>query len=157
MIFIGVFIAIVIEFLGVSALPVAIGLYLPLELSAPIMFGGLIKWIVDKRNGKQKDESGKGILFCSGLIAGEGILGVLLAILTVTNVVGKIDISSHIPSGNVTSLIVLIGIGVLVLLMAGKKPVKAVVKEGADAQTVKDASADAAKDEPKAASKETKK
>ena len=86
LIFIGVFIAIVIELLGISALPVAIGLYLPLELSAPIMLGGLIKFIVEKVYGKQNDESGKGILFCSGLIAGEGILGIVLAILTVAGV-----------------------------------------------------------------------
>lgn len=155
LIFIGVFIAIVIEFLGVSALPVAIGLYLPLELSAPIMFGGLIKWIVDKRNGKQKDESGKGILFCSGLIAGEGILGVLLAILTVTNVAEKIDVSSHIPTGNVTSLIVLIALGAMVLLMAGKKPAKAEAKAGAKEETP--ASSEASEDVSEKTSSEDKK
>ena len=119
LIFIGVFIAVVIELLGVPALPVAIGLYLPLELSAPIMFGGFIKFIVEKIGGKQKDESSKGILFCSGLIAGEGILGVVLAILTVTGVTDKINISSIVPTGNITSLIVLIGIGALVFFMAG--------------------------------------
>ena len=155
LIFIGVFIAIVIEFLGVSALPVAIGLYLPLELSAPIMFGGLIKWIVDKRNGKQKDESGKGILFCSGLIAGEGILGVLLAILTVTNVAEKIDVSSHIPTGNVTSMIVLIALGAMVLLMAGKKPAKAEAKAGAKEETP--ASSEASEDVSEKTSSEDKK
>ncbi len=119
LIFIGVFIAVIIELLGVPALPVAIGLYLPLELSAPIMFGGLIKFIVEKIGGKQKDESSKGILFCSGLIAGEGILGVVLAILTVTGVTEKINISSIVPTGNITSLIVLIAIGALVFFMAG--------------------------------------
>ena len=155
LIFIGVFIAIVIEFLGVSALPVAIGLYLPLELSAPIMFGGLIKWIVDKRNGKQKDESSKGILFCSGLIAGEGILGVLLAILTVTNVAEKIDVSSHIPTGNATSLIVLIALGAMVLLMSGKKPANAVAKAGAEEE--KPASSEASEETSSESKKEDKK
>ena len=48
LIFIGVFIAVVIELLGISALPVAIGLYLPLELSAPIMLGGFVKLLVEK-------------------------------------------------------------------------------------------------------------
>ena len=119
LIFIGVFIAIVIELLGISALPVAIGLYLPLELSAPIMLGGLIKFIVEKIYGKQNDDSGKGILFCSGLIAGEGILGIVLAILTVAGVTDKINISSYLPTGNITSLIVLIAIGAVVFFMAG--------------------------------------
>ena len=155
LIFIGVFIAIVIEFLGVSALPVAIGLYLPLELSAPIMFGGLIKWIVDKRNGKQKDESSKGILFCSGLIAGEGILGVLLAILTVTNVAEKIDVSSHIPTGNATSLNVLIALSSMVLLVSGKKPANAVAKAGTEEE--KPASSEASEETSSESKKEDKK
>ena len=105
--------------MGISALPVAIGLYLPLELSAPIMLGGLIKLIVEKVYGKQNEDSGKGILFCSGLIAGEGILGIVLAILTVAGVTDKIDISSYLPTGNITSLIVLIAIGAVVFFMAG--------------------------------------
>ncbi len=125
LIFIGVFIAVVIELLGISALPVAIGLYLPLELSTPIMLGGLIKYIVEKVNGKQNDDSSKGILFCSGLIAGEGILGVVLAILTVTGVTDKIDISSRVPGGNIVALIVLLAIGASVYLMAGGRSAKA--------------------------------
>ena len=48
LVFIGVFIAIVVEILGISVLPVAIGLYLPLELSATIMIGGVIRWFVSK-------------------------------------------------------------------------------------------------------------
>ena len=108
LILIGAFIAIVIELLGVPALPVAIGLYLPLELSVPIMAGGLIKFVVEKINGKQNDDSGKGILFCSGLIAGEGIIGVVLAILTVTGITEVIDLSSKIPSNNITAIILLL-------------------------------------------------
>ena len=119
LIFIGVFTAVVIELLGVPALPVAIGLYLPLELSAPIMLGGLIKLFVEKVYGKQSDDSGKGILFCSGLIAGEGILGIVLAILTVAEVTDKIDISSYVPMGNAPALIVLLAVGAAVYLMAG--------------------------------------
>ena len=123
LIFIGVFIAVVIELLGISALPVAIGLYLPLELSAPIMLGGFVKLLVEKIYGKQNDDSGKGILFCSGLIAGEGILGIVLAILTVTGVTDKIDVSSYLPTGNITSLIVLIAVSAVVFFMSanGKK------------------------------------
>ena len=49
LVFIGVFVAIVIEILGIPVLPVAIGLYLPLELSTPIMIGGVIRWFIDKK------------------------------------------------------------------------------------------------------------
>ena len=48
LVLIGIFAAIVVEILGIPVLPVAIGLYLPLELSATIMIGGVIRWIVDK-------------------------------------------------------------------------------------------------------------
>jgi uncharacterized oligopeptide transporter (OPT) family protein len=108
LIFIGAFISIAVEILGIAALPVSIGLYLPLELSSTIMLGGLIKLITEKKFGKQKEESGKGILFCSGLIAGEGIVGVLLAILTVSGVTDYINLSSVIPTGNVAALILII-------------------------------------------------
>ncbi len=108
LIFIGAFISIAVEILGIAALPVSIGLYLPLELSSTIMLGGLIKLITEKKFGKQKEESGKGILFCSGLIAGEGIVGVLLAILTVTGVTDYMNLSSVIPTGNAAALILII-------------------------------------------------
>ena len=122
LIFIGAFISITIEILGIAALPVSIGLYLPLELSSTIMVGGLIRKFADAKFGNKEEESGKGILFCSGLIAGEGIVGVLLAILTVAGVAAKIDLSSVIPTGNVPALILIILIAAAVYKAAmGKK------------------------------------
>ena len=106
LIFIGAFISIAVEILGIGALPVAIGLYLPLELSATIMLGGLVRLFTDKKRAA-KNENGKGILFCSGLIAGEGIVGVLLAIFAVTGLLDKMNLSSAIPSGNVQAFILL--------------------------------------------------
>ncbi|MBR1622976.1 MAG: OPT/YSL family transporter, partial [Pseudobutyrivibrio sp.] len=86
-------IAVAVEVLGISSLPVAIGLYLPLELSAAIMVGGIIRHFADKRNGEASDEAGKGILFCSGLIAGEGLVGVLLAFVAAFGAAEAIDLS----------------------------------------------------------------
>lgn len=87
LIFIGAFIAIVVEILGIPVLPFAIGLYLPIHLSTPMMVGGLVKLVVDKKKNasekEKKDADANGILFSSGLIAGEGLVGILLAILTV--------------------------------------------------------------------------
>ena len=81
-----------------SAAYVAIGIYLPLELTAPIMIGGVLRKIMDKKNNSSSSESSKGVLFSSGLIAGEGLLGVLLAILTVAGVADKIAFGAAIPN-----------------------------------------------------------
>ncbi|MCH8250968.1 MAG: oligopeptide transporter, OPT family, partial [Planctomycetes bacterium] len=70
--------AVIIEMLGLPALPFAVGLYLPLELSTPIMAGGIIRWLVERRK-KQAKEHDPGILTASGLVAGTGIMGVFLA------------------------------------------------------------------------------
>ncbi len=109
LVFIGVFIAVVIEILGISVLPVAIGLYLPLELSTTIMIGGIIRWFIDKKN-KNKEENNdasSGILFCSGMIAGEGLVGILLAILTVAKVAKKVDLSGSLNTGVIGGLVLL--------------------------------------------------
>ena len=115
LIFIGIFIAVAIEIMGLPVLPIAIGLYLPLELSSTIMIGGVIRWITDKRTKKsEKDnETGGGILFSSGMIAGEGIVGILLAILAVTGIADKLDVSSFLNLGMIG------GVVVLVLMSAG--------------------------------------
>ena len=110
MILIGVFIAIVVEILGISVLPVAIGLYLPLELSATIMIGGVIRWFVDKKKADKEEnkDANSGILFCSGMIAGEGLVGILLAILAVINVAGKIDLSGSFTTGIVGGIVLMV-------------------------------------------------
>ena len=84
----GVGIAVVIELLGLPVLPVAIGLYLPIYLSTPIFLGGVLRWYFEKKK-KAADENhrknmiDRGILYSSGMIAGEGIIGIALAILAV--------------------------------------------------------------------------
>lgn len=84
---IGAFIAIVIEILGIPVLPVAIGLYLPIHLSTPMMVGGLVKLVIEKKKGlsdkERKNVDENGILYSSGLIAGEGIVGIFLAVLAI--------------------------------------------------------------------------
>ncbi len=112
LVFIGAFIAIVIEILGIPVLPVAIGLYLPLELSSCIMIGGLVRLVVDRQ--KSKDEEDKkrkvnaGLLFSSGMIAGEGLVGILLAILAVIGVSDSFDLSGTFNLGIVGSIILLL-------------------------------------------------
>lgn len=122
LIFIGVFIAVVFEIMGMPVLPVAIGLYLPLELSSTIMIGGLVRWITDRISDEKDNESGAGggILFCSGMIAGEGIVGILLAILAVLGLTDKMNLSSVVNGGTIGGLVLLIALTVLVFGAARK-------------------------------------
>lgn len=110
----GAGLAVVMEILGIPVLPFAVGLYLPFHLSAAIMVGGLVRWFVEKR--KQDVEGG--ILFSSGLIAGEGLVGILLAVCAIIPV-GKatlaevFDVSSKFTIGNIGGLVLFAGLTAL--------------------------------------------
>lgn len=119
LVFIGAFISIAFEVIGIASLPVAIGLYLPLELSTTIMLGGLVRLAVDKKNEKENtkeknEDAGSGILFCSGMIAGEGLVGIILAILAVIGVDKYINISGVVPA----SVLTIGGIILLIVMVA---------------------------------------
>lgn len=118
---IGVCIALVFEVLRIPVLPVAIGLYLPLELSSTIMLGGIIRFFADKcRLGDNKnDEANTGILFSSGMIAGEGLAGVLLAVLAVTGADRAIDISGYVNTGVIGAVVLLAVLCVILARCAG--------------------------------------
>ena len=122
LILIGVAIGIVIEILKIPVLPVAIGLYLPLELSTTLMIGGAVRYVAEKINKSSDENAGSGILFCSGMIAGEGIVGLLLAVLAVFNVLDKIDLSAHINTGIIGG-IVMIALTIAAVLWVEKKTV----------------------------------
>ena len=84
LVLIGACFAIVAELLSVPSLPFAVGIYLPLSTMTPVFIGGVIKHFVEmKRNKKSEDiaekQTDKGVLLSSGLIAGEGIMGVIIA------------------------------------------------------------------------------
>ncbi|WP_419166339.1 OPT family oligopeptide transporter [Candidatus Palauibacter sp.] len=72
--------------LRVPVLAVAVGIYLPIELEVPIFVGGIVAWLVSRvvrrRDGEAEVEraSQRGLLFSSGLITGEALVGILLAI-----------------------------------------------------------------------------
>lgn len=90
LIFIGMALALVVELLGIGSLPFAVGLYLPIHLSAAILFGGVVRSLVGlgtKDSSVLKERSERGILFASGLIAGEALMGVIIAILVTAGVV----------------------------------------------------------------------
>ncbi len=126
----GAILACVVEILGIPVLPFAIGVYLPIQLNACIMIGGLVRMYYDKK--KYADEKEKtntvnrGILYCSGMIAGEGLVGILLAILAVLGVADKIDLSGVLNlSTGVGNCLALIVFACMILLVVkftnGKK------------------------------------
>ena len=134
MVFTGVFIAVVLEILQIPVLPVAIGVYLPIHLSTPLMCGGLLKLYLEKKEHESAEEKEQqitsGILYSSGLIAGEGLLGILLAIFAVIKIKGKsigemIDISESLnlspQAGNLIGLVFFAALLVTIYLFAIKK------------------------------------
>ena len=123
LIIIGIFIAVVVEMVGIPVLPFAIGIYLPVHLNACIMVGGLIRLVMEKINKDKKEKEdiiNDGILFCSGMIAGEGIVGILLAILAVFGVGSMIDISGKLNLPAAVSNILGLGVFALVILSVFK-------------------------------------
>jgi uncharacterized oligopeptide transporter (OPT) family protein len=89
------------ELCGVASLPFAVGVYLPMSTSAPIFLGGLVRWLVDRFRSKSgqktdEDDSGPGVLFSSGLIAGGSIAGIVLAIIAMSG--AGLDLSHLAPA-----------------------------------------------------------
>jgi putative OPT family oligopeptide transporter len=93
LVFIGISVAAVIEIIGIPSLPFAVGLYLPLSLTTPILLGGGIRAASEFKSGrKQKEKQDeknivgeKGVLFASGLIAGSAFIGMTIGLLRSIN------------------------------------------------------------------------
>lgn len=102
LVFTGVFLAVVVAVLGIPVLPFAVGLYLPIHLSVPMMVGGLVRLYFEKRQNlseqEKKDKVENGVLYSSGLIAGEGLVGILLAVFAVLGL--NTDISGIVSLSN---------------------------------------------------------
>ncbi len=122
LVFVGVFIAIVAEILRIPVLPFAIGIYLPVQLNACIMVGGIVRLVFDKMKKNEEEKkaiTNDGILFCSGMIAGEGLIGILLAVFAIFGLDKMIDLSRFInlpsPLSEISGLVVF-GLIILSLL-----------------------------------------
>jgi putative OPT family oligopeptide transporter len=109
LVFIGVFTAIVIELIGIPVLPFAIGIYLPVHLNACIMVGGIVRLVFDKMKRNEDEKKtivNDGILFCSGMIAGEGLVGILLAVFAVLGLDVALDLGLPAAVSDILSLVV---------------------------------------------------
>lgn len=124
LVFAGVFLGICMEILGIPVMPFAIGLYLPIHLNAGIMTGGIVRGLMDRRKkSDKKTDATSGTLYCAGMIAGEGLVGILLAILSVVGI--NPDLSEKINLGAAGGLILFaVMISLLVTFSLGKKAKK---------------------------------
>ena len=118
LVFIGVAVTIMIEILEIPALPFAIGLYLPIHLTVPIFIGGVIREVVERKN--NPDAVNRGVLFSSGLIAGEGLVGILLAVFAIIHVSDGRSLGEMMdlgaPLGNIGGIVFM----VLIIVMISK-------------------------------------
>ena len=79
----GAVLAVILALFRVQVMPVAIGMYLPVGLGVTMFLGGMLRWTMDRRRGADvASGEDSGTLFSAGLIAGEGLCGILLAVLT---------------------------------------------------------------------------
>jgi len=79
---VGGLMALTVELLGIPSLPFAVGLYLPLSTFSAIFGGGLLRRYIESRAGDDEERNSfreRGILYASGLIAGEGLIAVARA------------------------------------------------------------------------------
>ena len=120
------------ELCGMSSLAFAVGVYLPLSTSTPIMVGGMVRWVADhtaKRNlSGSEAESGPGILFSSGLIAGASVIGTILAFLQLSeptrDFLNAINVGGGIPgfsNSDLISLLLFLGLGVVLWAVATER------------------------------------
>jgi len=80
----GIFLAFILEMVGVPPLAFALGMYLPIELNTPILAGGIIAYLVSSRSSDEKvnaKRKERGTLIASGFIAGGAIMGVVAAFI----------------------------------------------------------------------------
>ena len=128
LVLLGVALAVVLELCGISALPFAVGVYLPISASTPIFVGGVVRYLVDrKKKGHETEaeaETGPGVLFSSGLIAGGAIAGILLALTQVMDgFAEKLDFSrymGHLAESDLFGLVIFL-IAAGVLFVVGRK------------------------------------
>ncbi len=120
-VFVGVFLAVVMELCGIRSLSFAVGAYLPLSTTLPIAIGGAIKGLVDRKKKKdgaetnpEEDELGKGSLFATGLVAGGAVAGVVIAFIVGSDsgekLMQKISLESGISNGIGTNMYYLMGV-----------------------------------------------
>lgn len=119
LVIIGVILGLIVELLRLPVLPFAIGLYLPLSLSTPIMFGGIISFIHEKIGSKGDAVNSRAVLISSGLIAGDACMGIVVASLALFKIIPSSKMAFLPPWA---SLVIFALLGLWLFSFARKKP-----------------------------------
>ena len=137
LVLLGVMIAVVLELSGIPSLAFAVGVYLPLSSSSPILVGGMVRWAVDKWIAKKyagknmseeqlvaEGDKSPGVLMASGYIAGGAIAGIIIAFLAgvprfadFNRRIGEWSESNPMHSGPMSDVLSLIPFAVLIVLL----------------------------------------
>lgn len=101
LVLVGMTFGVMCELMGLPVLPVALGIYLPIHLSSGILVGGIVRLLVEKKFKKSDEAQGKiqvekGILLASGLVAGDAIMGIVVAVLAALKLSGAVGIGAKI-------------------------------------------------------------
>jgi putative OPT family oligopeptide transporter len=108
------------------AMPLAVGMYLPWTVTFPILIGGIVYRVVEWWSQRRGDPSPvrqaaihRGLLFCSGLVAGEAIMGIVIAVLVLTNL--PIPLFSEWVKGHgAVDIVSLLGLLVVIAMLMHK-------------------------------------
>ena len=137
LVLLGAMIAIVLELSGIPSLAFAVGVYLPISSSAPLFFGGLVRWAVDRWIARKhaarnltpdeliaEGDKSPGVLMASGYIAGGAIAGIIIAFLAgvpamawLNRAVEKMSESNPMFSGSMADVLSLIPFAVLIVVL----------------------------------------
>ena len=127
LIIVGAAIALFCELASVSILPVALGIYLPITLNAAILVGGIIREVAERKYSKDKARRDevveRGTLLASGLVAGDALMGIVVAGLVAANIniaFGK-DFLTGITQSNLFAFIMFILLGLWIYFFSVKK------------------------------------
>jgi putative OPT family oligopeptide transporter len=132
LVLIGVFLSILLEILGLSSLAFAVGVYLPISTSVPIMIGGVVRWLGERSSRKTltlaETESGPGVLFSSGLIAGGSVTGMILALIQLgepgERFMRWINVSERIPAlagSDLFAIVLFLGLSAVLYLVSTER------------------------------------
>jgi putative OPT family oligopeptide transporter len=100
LVLIGAFLAVVMQLAGVSALPFAVGVYLPLATSVPVFLGGAARYLADRvaRRTPEEGDTSPGVLFSSGYIAGGSVAAILIIFLSLApGAAPVLEVGQHLP------------------------------------------------------------
>ncbi|OHB76308.1 MAG: oligopeptide transporter, OPT family [Planctomycetes bacterium RBG_16_59_8] len=125
LVILGMAIALVVELMRIPSLPFAIGLYLPIGLSVPIMIGGLVAWVTNRTTNDdiRKERQDRGILLSSGLVAGDALMGIVIALLAYLGWnLACPTIAGAAPDEISTGIFLLLAGAFLMVIVRKKKP-----------------------------------